>query len=220
MTGEILTADGFRGKDLTGSTFGRLTVVRLDHRLRLPCGTVDMFWECLCRCGSVVKVNGRNLKCGSTVSCGCFRREAAHAKFTRHGRSHTRGAYATWVLMRQRCNNPDSPDYPDYGGRGIAVCERWGVFENFIQDMGECPVGKSINRINNDGNYEPGNCRWDNQRDQNSNRRSNRRISFMGRTQILRDWALETGINVQTLSSRVGRLKWTAEKALTTPASK
>src|SRR5262249_21392685 len=100
-------------------------------------------------------VRGTNLRFGSSISCGCVRRE----RTTKHGLCDSR-AYHCWKNMKRRCSNPEHPRYPDYGGRGISVCEDWLSFENFFADMLDAPAGLSIDRINNDGNYEPANCRW------------------------------------------------------------
>lgn len=120
-----------------------------------------------------------------------------------HGMSYTR-AYHSWQQLKNRCLNKNDRQYPDYGGRGISVCEEWLVFENFYKDMGNPPnKDYSIDRINNDGNYEPTNCRWATRYQQNMNRRSTRFITFRGITKTLVDWAREMGINEMTLRGRV-----------------
>lgn len=158
--------------NLVGSTFGRLTVVSLSgyHNGQAR-------WLCRCECGNE-RINGSaNLRNGRVVSCGCFSRERIGIAATRHGYFGT-PTYNSWAGMKGRCNNPRNHKYPDYGGRGISVCERWmKSFENFLKDMGEKPFGKTIDRINNNGNYEPANCRWSTPKQQVDNRRPSKTIA-------------------------------------------
>jgi hypothetical protein len=119
--------------------------------------------------------------------------------------------------MRQRCNNPRDPSYARYGGRGITVCERWANFDAFLSDMGKRPSLKhSIDRKNNDGPYCPSNCHWATVREQARNRKDNVRLTAFGKTQILKDWAKDVGINYQTISARLSA-GWSIEAALTAP---
>lgn len=122
--------------------------------------------------------------------------------------------HAAWTSMRQRCENPNHPRYPLYGARGIFVCDRWQSFDQFYADMGPCPPKHSIERDDNDGPYSPENCRWATQREQLRNRRNNHRITFLGRTQTLTDWAEELGQKYQTLQKRIKR-GWPLERVLT-----
>ena len=138
---------------------------------------------------------------------------------SKHG--HSRGypgrqskIYSCWMNMRHRCMRPAHPEYPRYGGRGISVCERWADFETFLTDMGEKPNGLSIDRINNDGNYEPSNCRWSTQHEQNENRRDTRKLFYQGRTLTICEWSKVTGIRRMTLYFRVYR-GWSVERLLT-----
>ena len=172
--------------DLTGQRFGRLTVV--ERAGSAPAGRP--LWNCRCACGGAVVVVGANLKNGNTRSCGCLRAEecgktgartaaansrAGTEKRVKHG--HARAVnrhplYSTWNSMKDRCRNPRNPKYRLYGGRGIRVCSRWEDFVAFLADMGTKPSPKhSIDRIDNDGNYEPGNVRWATPHQQNRNRR-------------------------------------------------
>ncbi|MFJ4469497.1 hypothetical protein ACIP2X_18665 [Streptomyces sp. NPDC089424] len=124
--------------------------------------------QCVCDCGAQRSV--RFAEWGVTKSCGCLSRELSAERRRTHGRFGTT-LYTTWARMIQRCTNPDHPRWADYGGRGITVCERWRDFSNFLADMGECPPGLTLDRIDNDGGYEPGNCRWADYSTQNLNRR-------------------------------------------------
>lgn len=139
----------------------------------------------------------------------------------KHG--HTAGGqttaeYRIWNGMLRRTTKPSEPAFPLYGGRGIGVCDRWLSFENFLADMGPRPSAKhSLDRIDNDAGYSPENCRWATQREQCANMRKNRWLTFDGRTQIIADWARETGLPSGTISNRLA-LGWSVERALTTPA--
>jgi len=162
-------------KDLTGKKFGNLTVLG-DSGKRAPGGNV--IWTCLCSCGTKKDIMDTNFKSGETVSCGCIGRllssKRAKQQFTKHGHSkdckHSK-TYSTWHIMKQRCLNPNYQAFEHYGGRGIKVCERWMKFENFLEDMGERPKGKTIERKNNYKGYEPNNCKWATHSEQMLNRR-------------------------------------------------
>ena len=124
--------------------------------------------------------------------------------------------YAIWIAMRQRCFNPNHAEYPNYGGRGISVCARWNrSFRAFYDDMGPRPVKGTIDRIDNSGDYEPGNCRWTDMKAQNRNRRGNNYLTKDGETLTITDWAAKLGIHPQTLRNRLKR-GWSAEEALST----
>lgn len=137
----------------------------------------------------------------------------------KHGHAGKRPSktYYAWASMRQRCQNHKKKTWPYYGGRGIKVCERWAAFENFLIDMGVCPDGMSLGRIDNDGNYEPGNCRWENAAQQNKNRSNVRRIEAFGKTQSIADWSRESGIAEDSLRYRIDKLRWSAEEAICRP---
>lgn len=125
--------------------------------------------------------------------------------------------YWTWNTMRQRCINPNNPKYPIYGGRGISVCERWQKFENFIADMGNRPsADHSLDRIDNDGNYEPSNCRWATRVEQQNNQSNTTRLEFQGETLTIHQWATRLGIKAKTIDGRL-RSGWSVEDALSHP---
>jgi len=170
-------------EDLIGKRFGRLFV---DGFARVDKGG-NRRWRCICDCGNVLTVTSNHLASGHTKSCGCFRvettskqgksRKGISVNFV-HGhsagcRGTSRGSrtYSAWKAMRERCLNPRSTRYVWYGARGITVCDRWSSFVNFLQDMGECPPGVTLERIDNDGNYEPGNCKWATMSEQRKNQR-------------------------------------------------
>jgi len=133
-------------------------------------------------------------------------------------RQKATAVYLCWASMKSRCLSPKDQRYPRYGGRGISVCDRWLEFENFLTDMGERPRGRSLDRIDNDGNYEPGNCRWATQLEQQSNRRSNRLLTFRGETLCMTEWARRIGISAQALFTRLKR-GWPVDVALVAPRS-
>lgn len=157
-----------------GSRFGRLVVID-DLGLRMVGKSRKRFVRAACDCGSVVTKPIGALRSGNTTSCGCLRKELVAQRNTIHG--HTKRvtgwsrSYTSWSNMIQRCTNPKHKDYHYYGGRGISVCKRWRVFKNFLEDMGNRPPGLSIERINNNSGYRPGNCKWATQYEQVHNAR-------------------------------------------------
>jgi hypothetical protein len=132
-----------------------------------------------------------------------------------HSKSHTR-IYQTWSDMWQRCSNPRNRRYGDYGGRGISVCQRWESFQAFWSDMGDKPIGASLDRIDNGGIYEPVNCRWASRVEQQRNRRGNRYLTWNGKTQTVAAWAEQLGIKTDSFRSRLVK-GWSLEKVMTFP---
>lgn len=202
--------------NLVGLKFNRLFVIQYHGRDKNNKTT----WECLCDCGNIHIANGSAIKSGSIKSCGCLNTDKRRERFTKmntsHGMSKT-SVYNTWEQMIKRCNWINGSDYVGYGGRGIKVCERWFNFENFYNDMGDKPSGSSLDRIDNNGNYEPSNCRWRSPSEQARNRRSNRLLTFKGLTKCVSDWADELNIDSVTIRARLDKLGWDVEKALLTP---
>lgn len=184
---------------LSGSVFGRLTAIKKDHQD----SNKHWIWECRCSCGNITLIYATNLVRGLTTSCGCFRKEVGSNRAT-HGQArvdHRTSAYRSWCSILQRCTNPKNRKFKDYGGRGIGVCDRWvNSFENFFEDIGAKPDGKySVGRIDNDGNYEPGNCRWETPEQQSRNRRNNIWIEYDGMRKVVLDWAIYLNVKEGTL---------------------
>ena len=201
-------------KDLTGDVFGRLTVETVVGKSK----NGHYLWSCQCECGNTTKVTSSCLISGHTRSCGCFQKERAFVSNLTHGHSKNgkvSRTYKTWYSMIQRCNNPNSRGYERYGGRGIHVCDRWLLFENFLEDMGEAPKKLTIDRIKNEGNYEPENCKWSTQKEQQNNRRNNKIIEFRGETHNLTQWSEILRIDYDVLRKRLE--VWSVERAFTYP---
>ena len=204
-------------KNLIGQKFSRLTVICDSGEKSQRC----IAWLCECECGNRIKVRSTNLVNGHTSSCGCLQIERAIAlgksKLT-HGLANT-SEYSSWAAMKDRCLNPNNPARNSYGGRGIIVCNRWlNSFENFYTDMGPKPTSEhSIDRYpDNDGNYEPGNCRWATREEQANNRRTNHVVSYKGTELTIAELAKKHNINYNVLNGRI-QIGWSIEDAINTP---
>jgi len=191
-------------ENLVGRKFNRLTVVSYSHET----GKNIKVWNCVCECGGTTKSRGSGLKNGTSKSCGCLKVEKAKIpKPKTHGEGGTVNRtteYQTWVNIKLRCRDKNNPIY---GGRGIKVCERWlNSFEDFLADMGRKPSpAHSIERTENNGNYEPSNCKWATRKEQADNRRSNVILTHNGQSMNVKQWAEHTGINERTIYSRLNR---------------
>lgn len=191
-----------------GDRHGRLVVTEFlgSHNGR-------RLWSCRCDCGKTVEVSTGALNFGKRKSCGCARRENFTNKT--HGLANS-PEYKIWCAMKRRCHSPKDPAFANYGGRGIVMCYRWRYsFDNFIADMGPRPSKlHSIERKDNNGPYSPWNCMWGTNHQQSRNKRSNRYLTFDGRTMVMKDWADEVGIDWKTLANRL-KMGWTLADALT-----
>lgn len=196
-----------------GDRYGRLTVVtEVSHRSRRA-------FLCKCDCSNESVVVLSRLRSEKTRSCGCLQQEVRGKNRRRHGMSKS-PTYKAWKHLRERCTNPADKSYFRYGNRGISFCKRWLKFENFLEDMGDRPTAQhSVGRIDNDGDYEPSNCRWETPVEQARNTRSNHLLTFQGKTFCIAEWAEYTGFSGNLILSRIRR-GWSVEQALTLPIKK
>lgn len=191
-----------------GQWFGRWTVLAVFSGSRGTAGQPPLLRRCACRCecGTERMVSARSLLRGESQSCGCLNREINMVIKRKHGCSRRVSGrtreYRIWAGMLNRCRNPKSSFFHRYGGRGITVCERWLDFRNFLADMGIAPAGMSLDRIDNDGNYELGNCRWATSAQQYANTSKNRNVTINGATYCLTEWCRITGVNYSTAVAR------------------
>lgn len=190
--------------NMAGCSHGALEVISYAGNSR---------WNCVCSCGNTSVVSGSNLRNGHTKSCGCLSRKLAADRFRKHDMVND-SLYPKWSSMKARCSNPK---HARYGGRGIKVCDRWLSFENFHRDMSPHPPGTQIDRINNDGDYEPSNCRWVTRVENLRNMSRNVFWEFDGRRLCVQEWSEIVGISSKTLRHRVNVYGWSIERALTSP---
>jgi hypothetical protein len=200
--------------DLTDQKFGRRTVLG-----QAESKNGKRRWKTVCECGKEQVVIGADLK--RRHSCGCYVVEYATNHNRRHGgarRGKMTQEYRAWKEAQDRCYRATSPFYHRYGGRGIGMCDRWREsFETFLADMGPKPSAQhSIDRVDNDGHYEPGNCRWATKKEQARNQSSNRLLTYQGETMPMAAWAERVGRSSSTVSARLQK-GWTVERALTEP---
>lgn len=186
-------------RDLTGQRFGALVAASVGEKLRPTSGA---WWLCKCDCGVEKSIPSSDLVAGKIRSCGCLHGALKSASLKTHGLTKTR-THRIWQAMLTRCRNPKVPNFNHYGGRGITVCDRWLEFEHFYADMGECPEGFSIDRIDVNGNYDPNNCRWATRKEQANNTRSNVYIEFEGLRLTRTQWEEKLGLGRTTLRSRI-----------------
>jgi hypothetical protein len=189
--------------EMSGLQFGRLVVVSLSH-LKPGRGA---FWNCACECGTTKSINGSQLRSGAIVSCGCYRANSIRSMKTTHGLSKLGlGSYMSWSAMRRRCMSEKDFAFSHYGGRGIKVCDRWESFANFVADMGEPSHGETLDRIDVNGNYEPGNCRWASRAEQANNTRSNVRIKMSsGEPMTMAEFSRRSGIPYSRMRHQLKR---------------
>jgi hypothetical protein len=205
--------EDMKALNLTGMRFGRLLVIRRAANIGKKTA-----WFCLCDCGNNTIVKSTSIIEGKTKSCGCLHNDVRRKIALKHGLSNTNcRLYKTWESMKARCNNPKFNGYNNYGGRGIKICPDWVSFENFYRwaiNNGYSD-GLTIDRIDNNGNYEPGNCRWATRKTQARNRRTNKSITFDGITKTYAEWDEYLGFPVGTIARR--KIKnWSDEQAITT----
>lgn len=203
-------------KDITGQRFFRL--VALGPVGRDNHGKIK--WLCQCDCGEQAVVQGNHLRSGQTKSCGCANREATLERSTTHGLHHD-PLYRVWTSMKDRCHSPRNKSYSRYGGRGISVCDEWNhdfqaFYDHVVQLSGYEIAGMTLDRIDNDGDYEPGNVRWATNSEQGRNTSVNVVLEFNGKTQCVTAWAEELGMKATTLWHRI-RMGWSVERMLTEP---
>lgn len=176
--------------DITGHRYGNLVALKITTKDKFG----HLIWTCKCDCGNIKSASADNLRRGLIVSCGCFRTKCLEDRAT-HGQDRVNNRtteYGTWASMKARCYNLKNKKYKDYGGRGIVVCDRWlNSFGNFFEDMGKKPtLYHTLDRIENDGNYEPLNCRWATDHQQSRNRRSNCWIEHDNKRMVTIDCAM------------------------------
>lgn len=208
----------------SGQKFNRLTIIKLDHikeyiSPKRKLKQSQEFYICKCDCGNECIVMKQSLLNNRTKSCGCFRRESFSKIITKHNMIKTR-LYGILKSMKRRCYNKNFKFFKYYGGRDIVICDEWlnkdnGFisFYNWAMDNGY-EEDLTIDRINNNGNYEPSNCRWTTQKEQSRNKRNNHLITYNGETHCISEWAEIKNINYKLLSNRINKSKWSAEKSL------
>jgi len=204
-------------KDLTKSRFARLTVLGYAGKKK-----GRHYWVCECDCGNNKIIDGESIRRGHTKSCGCLHAEATSKRSTKHGHSSIRSSeYTSWMEMKGRCLNPNNNRFKNYGGKGISICNCWiSSFSRFLEDMGSKPSSRhTIDRIDNEGNYEPGNCRWATPKEQARNRSTNLKIEYKGQVKCLSEWADLLGFNRHVLCNRLSR-GWSTKRMLETPTQK
>lgn len=201
--------------DISGLKFHRLLVLE-----RTPRKGSSAYWLCRCDCGNIKEVRGSELKDGNTKSCGCFSKDYHRDKNLKHGyakKQNRHPMYESWKSMLQRCENPKATRYDRYGGRGISVCDRWHDFSQFEKDMAKTwNKGLTLERIDNNANYEPSNCRWATRSEQLCNTNRTVFLTAHGLIMSLTEWARCLGVNPKAFNTRK-RLGWSDKKIIDTP---
>lgn len=205
-----------RAKNLTGQRFGRLVALGAIGRLK----NKQLAWLCQCDCGKTATVPSSNLQTKNTQSCGCLCRDTSRQTLLTHGMTNHK-IYALWSRIINRCTNPRADGYIYYGARGISIFGEWRSNFKAFYDYVSCLENYekqdcTLDRIDNDRNYEPGNVRWATKTEQMRNTRINRMLTHNGKTQCVAAWAEEKGINIATLWRRL-KGGWSIERALTKP---
>ena len=199
--------------DITGMRFGNLTAIEFAGRKTRPSGNKYVCWKCKCDCGNITIVDGEELRKGRTKSCGCqWHKTGKDGVRYKHGETKSR-LYKIWSNMKYRCYNSHSRSYKHYGGRGIEVCEEWKndyqAFRDWAIENGydsEAPMGQcTIDRINVNGNYEPDNCRWISDKEQQRNRTNNVLIEYKGKVQTASQWAEQFGTSKECFYAHLKR---------------
>lgn len=205
---------------MIGEKFGRLTVVERAE----ACKDGRTRWKCICSCKNKTEIIALeyNLKRHNTNSCGCYQRERASEAHKTHGKRKSR-LYKTWADIKQRCYNQNEKCFNNYGGRGITIAPRWkDDFKAFYDDVSKLPhfneKGYSLDRIDNNGNYEINNVRWATKKEQNNNKRNNHLIEYKGEKHTIAEWAAIKGLKRSTLERRINELGWNVETALNKPS--
>lgn len=207
--------------DITNNRYGKLVAIERSTNI-----SGKTAWKCKCDCGNITYVSTSNLTCNRIRSCGCLKLEKLLERSTTHNQRHTY-LYEVWKGIRQRCKNSKHSSYHNYGGRGIKVCEAWDKsFQAFYdwsyangystENQKDEKLKLTIDRIDNNGNYEPSNCRWVDRKTQTRNMRTTRFITFNGQNKSVSEWCEIYGIKLQTFNTRI-RNGWSIEEALTKP---
>jgi hypothetical protein len=178
--------------------FGHWAVLRQNPERRYS----HIYYDCRCACGAERTVGAMHLRSGKSTNCGCEKAKQTSLAHRTHGMTDTR-TYQSWCNMKLRCDNPKAVGYQYWGGRGIGYCVRWKSFDAFLADMGPAPDKMTLDRIDGSKDYGPDNCRWASVKTQQNNKRSNRRITYQGRTKTLSEWAEELGVDYGALKWRV-----------------
>lgn len=196
-------------KDLAGKSFGKLTVISFDRISKR-----QSYWTCRCYCGTIKSLQRSHLITGETTNCGCLNGNIQHGEA---GIKTTTKEYRAWAEIKRRCYVKSNSRYSTYGARGVTMCDRWlNSYSQFLGDMGRAPSkNHSIDRINNDGNYEPSNCRWTTDVEQANNRSNNLIIAYNGETRSLAEWCRELSLPYGTIAARIYKWHWPAEIAFT-----